>query len=388
MFYKRDASETLKTLASQFPVVALLGPRQSGKTTLAKEIFKNHRYISFEDLDMREFARTDPRKLLLDFARGYEGLILDEVQHVPSILSYIQTHVDEKDVPGFFVLTGSQNLMIHQAISQTLAGRMAILTLLPFSIHEILENNLENSLDSFICSGGYPRIYAKNIPFASWYSFYIQQYVERDVRLLANVHDLITFERFLKLCAGRVGQLLNVSSLANDCGISTFAARSWLSILQASYVIFLLPPYFNNISKRVIKSPKLYFYDTGIACSLMGIKNAEQLTTHYAYGSIFESLIISELFKLSYNRGETPSLYFYRDGSGAEVDCIIEQGTSLTAVEIKAGRTIYPEAFKGIEAWNKIISASTTHRYLVYGGDENQSRSQAELLSWRSVHLI
>ena len=385
---KRDAESSLKKFASEYPVVAILGPRQSGKTTLAQMVFTNHRYVSFEDIDMRLFARNDPRKFLADNENKH-GLILDEIQHVPDLLSYIQTYVDAQEQPGYFILTGSQNFMVNQTVSQTLAGRIAILTLLPLSIHELKKNDLLPPLvDTTIGKGGYPRIYAKDVSYLSWYPFYIQMYVERDVRQITSIQDLAAFERFLKLCAGRIGQLLNMSSLANDCGISVTTVRSWISLLQASYVIFLLEPHYKNFSKRLIKAPKLYFFDTGIAAALLGIKSDEQLASHYLYGGLFESLVMSELFKSYYNSGQFPHIYFWRDSIGHEVDCIIEHGQRLTPLEIKSGYTINSDYFSGLNYWNGLSGFDPSQGFVVYGGDRDQKRSEGTVVSWRNIDRI
>ncbi len=383
----RDVTSILTQFASQYPVVSVLGPRQSGKTTIAKTVFSEHMYISFEDLDMRTFAHNDPRQFLANY-KNSKGIILDEIQHVPSLLSYIQTYVDANEQLGYFILTGSENFLISQAISQTLAGRMAIVTLLPLSIHELANNALLPDLTAtIICKGLYPRIYDKHIAPLSWYSFYIQQYVERDIRQIINVHSLGDFQRFLKLCAGRIGQILNISSLATDCGISVTTARSWLSILQSSYIIFLLQPHFKNFSKRLIKSPKLYFYDTGLACALLGIKEEEQLLTHYAYGNLFESLAITEILKTYHNAGEIPHLYFWRDSIGHEIDCIID-GPVLVPIEIKSGHTVNANFFTALNYWNDLAQANPSNGFVIYGGTDNQIRTAGNVITLRSVSKL
>ena len=383
---KRDLSHTLKRLSSKFPVVSVVGPRQSGKTTLVRNVFPKLAYISLEDLDTREFALQDPRGFLSNYRKG---VILDEVQRVPALFSYIQTLVDQKNTTGNFILTGSQNFLFQEKISQTLAGRTAILNLLPLSLTELEKTPyaLKNSED-YIFQGFYPRIYDKKIFPGDWYPNYIQTYVERDVRLIKNISDLNTFQKFIRLCAGRSGQILNLSSLGNDCGITHNTAKNWLSILEFSYLVFLLKPYYKNFNKRLIKMPKLYFYDTGLACSLLGIQNEKQLATHYLKGGLFETLIISEIMKNSFNKGMVSDCYYWRDKTGHEIDCLIEKGNSVIPIEIKSGKTVTDDFFAGLKHWRKITGGGTSRPFVVYGGEENQKRTAGNVISWKRLDSI
>lgn len=383
--YKRDVTPVLLKYASQYPVIAILGPRQSGKTTLAQMTFAQHTYISFEDYDNREFALTDPKKFLAAH-RNDHGLILDEIQHVPQLLSYIQTYVDADDKSGYFILTGSQNFLVQQTISQTLAGRMAIITLLPMSINELKENALltEKSEDSMFV-GGYPRIFAKKLEPTNWFSFYTKTYLEQDVRQITQVHDLNTFEKFLRMCAGRIGQIVNFSSLANDCGITHNTAKAWLSILESSYIVYFLTPHYTNFNKRLTKTPKLYFYDTGLACFLLSIKNAEQLYTHYLRGSLFEGTMITEILKTYYNKGQMPNVYFWQDSQGHEIDCMLDEGGKLIPIEIKSAETIVAPFFDSLDYWYELSESEEGSGYIIYGGLENQERTKGIVISWQSV---
>ena len=385
MFQRRLAAE-LREYA-KFPAIAILGPRQSGKTTLAKAAFKKHVYTSFEDLDTRSMAQQDPRKFL-SVHENKHGIIIDEFQHVPDILSYIQLEVDEKKRPGYFILTGSQNFLMNQAITQSLAGRVGILTLLPLSLQELATNNINTKLTADACmfNGGYPRIYDKQIKPDKLYPSYIQSYIERDVRQLTNVGDLRSFQRFMQLCAGRVGQQLNLSELASVCGISGSTAQRWISILEASYIIFLLQPFFENFNKRLTKTPKLYFYDTGLACALLGIKSPELLALHPIRAHLFESFILSDLSKQYFNIGKRPPIYFWRDLNGRlEVDGIIDEGLKRFPLEIKSGETVAPDFFGGLTQWATLAQNPPHNGYVIYGGDLVQERSAGNLISWKAA---
>ncbi len=381
----RDIQAILSRFA-KFPVVGVFGPRQSGKTTLVKSYFKDHTYLNFEDPDTRDFAYNDPRGFL-EAHRNQHGIILDEFQYVPQILSYIQIESDEKDRPGYFVLTGSQNFLMNQAVTQSLAGRIGILTLLPLSLHELNNGGLlSTNFNETLLKGGYPRIYTDQFNPDEFYPSYIHSYVERDVRQLVNVENLRTFRKFLQLCAARIGQLLNISDLAMHCGINQKTAERWLSILEASYILYLLTPYHENFNKRAIKAPKLFFYDTGLACSLLGVKTVEEVFLSPWKGHLFESLIISDFYKQFYNNGTQPSLYFWRDKNGyIEVDCIVARANELFPIEIKSTETIKSDLFDSLEKWHELTNTESTNSYLVYGGNLTQSRSKATVIGWKDA---
>lgn len=308
---------------------------------------------------------------------------------MPQLLSYIQTEVDKSKKHGYFVVTGSQNFLLNESISQTLAGRIAIFTLLPLSIAELKQANLlPLDTSTMIFHGGYPRLYSDSIEPYNWFPNYIHTYLERDVRQIKNISDLAQFRLFMKLCAGRIGQLLNVSSLANDCGISVGTANTWISILEQSYVIFLLQPHFKNFSKRLVKTPKLYFYDTGLACSLLELESAKQITTHYLRGGLFESLIISELMKMRYNLGRIPYYYFWRDKIGHEVDCLISQGGKLFPVEIKSGQTVNQDYFEELHYWSALAGADAGRNYCIYAGTESQNRTLVSVVKWQDLDIM
>ena len=388
MFIERKIAPRLKKLSSQFPVVGILGPRQSGKTTIAKTLFPSYKYLNLEELDTRLFAQEDPRRFLKALEKE-QGAILDKIQRVPDLLSYIQAHVDEWQKPGFFILTGSENILLNQHISQTLAGRIALATLLPLSVEELDQISLlPKELEKAMFQGFYPPLYAKQIEPRDWIPSYIQTYIERDVRHLKQITDLSLFQKFLQLCAGRVGQLLDLTSIGNDCGITAHTVRSWLSVLEATYVIFLLRPHHKNFNKRVIKTPKLYFYDTAIACHLLSIQSPNDLVTHYLRGGLFESMILSDLLKQRYNAGYAPNLYFWRDKSGHEVDCILEHGNRLVPVEIKSSETISSDFFSSLMKWNQLAGNKPSNGYVVYGGQEKQVRSQGIVLNWRELNSL
>jgi predicted AAA+ superfamily ATPase len=388
MFIERKIAPRLKKLSAQFPVLGILGPRQSGKTTIAKALFPSYKYINLEELDTRRFAQEDPKRFLKAL-EAEQGAILDEIQRVPDLLSYIQVHVDQWQKPGFFILTGSENILHNHHISQTLAGRIALITLLPLSLDELEKASLlPTELEKVLFQGFYPSIYAKRIDPKEWIQSYIQTYIERDVRHLKQITDLSLFQKFLHLCAGRVGQLLDLTSIGNDCGITAHTVRSWLSILEATYVIFLLQPYYKNFNKRVIKAPKLYFYDSAVACNLLSIQSPNDLLTHYLRGGLFESMILADLIKQRCNIGLSSNLYFWRDKSGYEVDCILEQANQLVPIEIKSSETINTDFFSNLTKWNDLVGSEISNGYVVYGGPEKQVRNKGTILSWRHLQSL
>lgn len=387
MLLKRDISPDILAGARYFPVIAILGPRQSGKTTLAQALFKDHTYVSLEDPEIRAAAIEDPRTFLLT-NRSEHGMIIDEFQYLPDLLSYIQTIVDKEQKPGYFILTGSQNFLMNSAISQSLAGRVSIHTLLPLSIYELDQNNLlADEVEKILYKGCYPAIYAKGIPPTQLYKNYLQTYIERDVRLLTNIGDLNTFQKFITLCAARIGQLVNLTSLGADCGISDHTVKRWLSILQASYIIFLAYPYHNNFGKRLIKTPKIFFYDPGLVCELLRI-DQDSLAIHPMRGGLFESFIMSEMHKWFYNHGKTPSVHFWRDQTGHELDCILEQGTTIIPIEIKASRTMSPRFFDMLEFWTQLPGNEKQEGFVIYGASKQQVRARPNLISWQSMDEI
>lgn len=396
--FQRTLSQKLSLLALQFPVVTVTGPRQSGKTTLTRMVFTNHEYVSLEEPHEREFALSDPR----GFLKRYKGcVILDEIQRVPALLSYIQGIVDVNDKPGRYILTGSQQLHLSAKVSQTLAGRTAIVHLLPFSLDELrglpsrdpwkLNDFPERretpafNFETMLYRGFYPRIHDKGLAPQDWLAGYYQTYVERDVREVSNIGNLEIFQRFVRLCAGRTGQLLNLSSLAADCGISHTTTRQWISILQAGFIIHLLPPHFTNFSKRVIKSPKLYFLDTGLLCYLLRIREPADLTDHALRGAVFETYVVSELIKAFAHRGETPPLYFWRDRTGHEVDILIDTGKKLIPIEIKSGATVNNSFFDGLRYYMALGSAVAQPGVLIHGGDDLYERENFIVLPWFQV---
>lgn len=370
MLITRTAEKELRTLAGQFKTVAVVGPRQSGKTTLVRMAFPDKAYVSLENPDTRRFAIEDPR----GFIAGYpDGAILDEIQRTPDIFSYLQQVLDENKGNGRFIITGSNNFLLQENISQSLAGRVGYLYLLPLSINELPKHKL--SVNEQIHKGFYPAIYEQEgqTEVGKYYLNYIRTYIERDVRLIRNVTDLYTFEHFLRLCAGRTGQLLNMNSLAVETGVDNKTIGAWLSVLEASFVVFRLQPYHKNYNKRIVKMPKLYFYDTGVASALLGIENPDQLALHPFRGGLFENMIIVDFLKSRYNKGKPNNLYFWRDSLGTEIDLLVEKANSLLPIEIKSGQTITDDYFKSMSAWLRI--SGMEKGWVIYAGDEKQVRS-------------
>lgn len=367
-------------MARKMPVVSITGPRQSGKTTMAKLCFPKYNYVNLENPDTMQEAQSDPRLFL---SQHKHGIIIDEAQLLPELFSYIQTMSDESGKSGEFILTGSQNFLLSAKISQSLAGRVFITHLLPFSLAKLKDTPYcSNQPEHFIFSGFYPRLYDKKIKPEQFYPSYIQSYTERDVRQIINISNLVLFQKFMRLAAGRIGQLLNYYSLANELGVDYKTVKSWFSILEASFIIFLLPPHFNNFNKRLVKSPKLYFYDTGLACSLLEIKSAKEVKNHWAKGALFENMVIADMMKNYFNMAQRPPLYFWRDNTGHEVDCLIEEGKGIKNIEIKSGTTVHNDFFKGISYYNKLNKNKTSGSFLVYGGNKTYKRKEANVLSW------
>lgn len=377
----RNCEETVKKLLRGFPTVTITGPRQSGKTTLARKIFADKPYASLEDPDKRLFAQEDPRSFLEQFP---DGAVIDEVQRCPDILSYLQTAVDADGRMGLFILTGSQQFGLLSGVSQSLAGRTAFMELLPFSLPELADAGLlPEEINSVLHSGCYPPLYDRDVSPQAWFSSYTTAYIERDVRQILKIQDLESFQRFTRLCAGRTGQLLNFSSLADECGITHNTAKAWISVLEASYIIFLLRPHHVNFKKRLVKMPKLYFYDAGLASWLIGIRSADQLATHPLRGSLFETFIITELIKSKLNQGEKADLFFWRDSNGNEVDIIAEQPGRLMPLEVKSGKTISTDSTKGLNKYMSLAAQDAICPTLIYGGSDSYKKQGIRITSWR-----
>ena len=379
----RAAAPLLDEIRSGYPAITLTGPRQSGKTTLARAAFADKPYVSLETPDEREFAASDPRGFL---ARWKEGAIIDEVQHVPALLSWIQSEVDAAGTMGRYILTGSQNFSLMAHIAQSLAGRSALVQLLPLSIAELnAAGQLPPDTDSMLLRGGYPALYARALNPARWLADYTMSYLERDVRQITQVHDLAAFQRFLRLCAGRTGQLLNLANLAQEAGVAQSTARAWLSVLEASYIVQLLPPHHRNLVKRVVKAPKLYFVDAALAASLMGIQTAAQIAIHPLRGALFETLIVGEFLKARFNSGYPSNLYFWRDNVGLEVDLLIDEPEGLRPVEIKSSATVTEDLFKGLHKWIAAAGTAARHPRLVCAGPDRYTRSGIEVRPWQEA---
>jgi len=375
---QRQITAHLKKMLRKFPIVSLTGPRQSGKTTLLKRVFPDYKYYNLERLDHKELISSDPIGFLKSAG---ERVIFDEAQNYPELFSYIQVISDERNTLGQYILSGSQSFLLNQQISQSLAGRVSINHLFPFDISE-LPSIVKQDINHIIWKGFYPRIYDKQIAPSDFYPSYLQTYIQRDVRTLKAIENLNTFTKFLSLCAGRIGQVLNLTSLSNDAGITVNTAKSWLSLLEASFVIYQLQPYHKNFSKRLIKSPKLYFYDTGVASSLLRLVDPEMVSTHYLYGSLFENLVISEIVKHQYHQGSISSVYYWRESNGMEIDCIIELADNeLVALEIKGGQTFTKDYLKNLRNFAK--DEENIKKYIVYAGEESNTINNVQLLPWK-----
>ena len=382
----RTASPHLRALAALYPAVAITGPRQSGKTTLARMMFPDMPYVNLEAPDTRRLAQADPRGFLAQFQ---DGVVLDEFQRAPELVSYIQVLTDEDPRAGRFILTGSQQFEVMSRVSQSLAGRIGLIRLLPFSFEELRGGGFAaGAAAHWMFSGFYPRIHDRGLPPAQALSDYFATYVQRDVRELLNVADLSLFETFMRLCAGRTGQLLNLSNLAQDLGIAQVTARKWLTVLQASYVVHLTQPYHWRTTKRLMKSPKLYFYDTGLATWLIGVQSPQQLATHPLRGGLFENMVMMDALKFRWHRGLRDNLYFYRDSEGSEIDLVLEFGHGVFPIEIKAGATINSDYFKGIKHFAKLVDNAPNGGGLVYGGNERWRHNGTQIVPFDDIDAL
>jgi predicted AAA+ superfamily ATPase len=378
----RTLSETLRRLAQSFPVVAITGPRQSGKTTLARAVFADKPYVSLEDPIERTFAMEDPHGFL---ARFKNGAVFDEAQRWPDLFSYLQGMVDDQRAPGRFVVTGSQQFGLLAGVTQSLAGRVGLTRLLPLAFDEMPAASRQLSIDSILLLGGYPLLHSQPILASDWFASYVATYIERDVRQVLNIQDMGVFQRFLRLCAGRSGQLLNLSALAGEAGVSHSTARAWLSVLESSDLVFLLPPYHRNFGKRLVKTPKLYFLDAGLACWLLAIRSPEVLALHPSRGALFETWVVSEFVKGRFNLGRPADLYFWRDNNGLEADLIFEVDTRLQPVEIKSGQTVTRDYVRAGQAAGRFAGDEALPPWLIYGGSESYERSGVRVISWKDL---
>jgi len=367
-------------LKNEFPVVAIVGPRQSGKTVLSKKIFSDYEYISLEDIDHREFAQNDPRGFL---ERYHSNIIFDEIQRVPDLISYLQTHADNQRENGRIIITGSHNFLLMEYISQSLAGRVGIAKLMPFTVSESAQH--AGSLNDVLYTGMYPRIYDQNIRPEAFYKNYISTYVEKDVRHIKRITNLDDFLKFIRILAGRTGQELNLSALGEECGISHNTAKEWISVLEASFLIYKLQPYHKNYNKRIVKNPKVYFSDTGLVCNLLGIRKRDEIDYHFLKGNIFETFVVNEFIKYNFNFGEKLQLYYWRDNHQKEIDLIVDIGTQHYGVEIKSGKTLQEKYFDGLAYWAKLSGTRPSSLFLIYGGQENLVRNQMNVVSWKDI---
>jgi predicted AAA+ superfamily ATPase len=379
----RAAFPTALRLAQGFPVLAITGPRQSGKTTMARALFADKPYVSLEDPEERLFADSDPRGFL---ARFPQGAIFDEVQRCPDLFSYLQGVVDKRQRMGEFIIIGSQQFGLMSNITQSLAGRAGLLQLLPFSLAELnVGGMLPATLDAAMLQGGYPPLYDRPVTPGDWFPNYVSTYLERDVRQLLAVRDLSLFQRFLKMCAARSGQLLNLSALGADCGISHVTAREWLTVLEASYIVYLLRPYHRNFGKRLVKMPKLYFLDAGLMAYLLGIRDTGTLSTHASRGALFETLVVSEWIKRQYNTGQVAELYFWRDSAGHEVDLLIPDGNRFMPVEIKSGTTFSADWSAALRKLSALFGDAALPPGIIYGGEDRYEREGCHVAGWQAL---
>lgn len=384
MGIKRQIVKSIRENMTMYPIIAISGPRQSGKTTMLRESFPDYEYLSMEDVEVRHFLDRDPRGF---FEKYNKFCIFDEAQRVPELFSYLQTKVDNDKIMGQYILSGSQNFHLMKSITQSLAGRVAIFKLFPLDFNELKsEGLLEKNFIRTMMKGFYPAVYDRNIPSRNFYNSYIQTYVERDITDLVNIQNMRSFRMFLGLCAARAGHLLNLNNLAVDCGISQPTAKAWLLALESSYIVFLLPPLHNNFSKRIIKTPKLYFYDTGLLCHLLKIKDENQINTNTIKGNLFENMIVSEYIKLSYHQNNYDEFWFWRDSSGNEVDLIRQDDFRFNIIEIKATKTIMFDLFKGLLYFETLAQDDVKSKTLVYAGLEPEKRSHAEVISWYDLN--
>jgi hypothetical protein len=377
----RQLEDEITTLTNEFPIIAILGPRQSGKTTISKKLFPDYTYVTLEDLDHREFAQNDPRGFIEKYSKN---VIFDEIQRVPLLMSYLQSHVDSMNINGKIIITGSHNFLLMEQISQSLAGRVGITKLLPFSYNEL--SSLKPDIHELIFKGCYPRIYDQNIRPEVFYKNYISTYVEKDIRQIKQITKIDDFLKFIRILAGRTGQELNTNSLAEECGVSHNTIKEWISVLEASFLIYKLKPFHKNYKKRIVKNPKIYFTDTGLVCSLLGIRKKEDIDYHFLKGSLFETFIVNEFIKTSFNYGEQYDIYFWRDNHKKEIDLILDQGLKQYAFEIKSSKTVQEKFFDTLKYWEHLTDNKRESIYLIYGGLENYVRNDFNVLSWNNIY--
>ncbi|MDC7242805.1 MAG: ATP-binding protein [Sphaerochaetaceae bacterium] len=376
----RQLENELALLKKEFPIIAILGPRQSGKTTISQKVFPNYDYVTLEDIDHREFAQNDPRGFL---DRYNEKVIIDEIQRVPLLMSYLQSHVDKMKKNGEIVITGSHNFLLMEQISQSLAGRVGITKLLPFSYKEL--SKTENDINDIIFKGSYPRIYDQGIRPEVFYKNYISTYIEKDIRQIKLITKIDDFLKFIKILAGRTGQELNTNSISEECGVSHKTIKEWISVLEASFIVYRLRPYHKNYKKRIVKNPKIYFTDTGLVCNLLGIRKKEDIDYHFLKGSLFETYIVNEFIKYNFNFGDKYDIYFWRDNHKKEIDIIMDFGFRQRAFEVKSSKTVNEKFFDTLKYWHSLTDTELENLYLIYGGNENYRRNGMNVISWNNI---